>query len=223
VFETILAATNGDAALEAVYNALRMLSHRQLAALHVRDPRTQPANDVDDTIARIIEAIETREQRSIDQLDDRRADRYIIELAELVIERRTRNTADVRSTSRAVLKGLRQELAPWAQAPEPEPAVPIRRSVGKDQVICLICGQKQKLLKRHLATAHDLTPDQYRERFGLRSDYPMVAPGYAKARAEMALRIGLGRPRRRTAGRRIKAAKAAGGRGELTPDEGSNR
>ncbi len=78
----------------------------------------------------------------------------------------------------------------------PEPVVPIRRSIGKDQMICLICGQKQKLLKRHLATAHDLLPDQYRERFGLKSDYPMVAPSYAKARSEMALRIGLGRPKK---------------------------
>jgi predicted transcriptional regulator len=89
----------------------------------------------------------------------------------------------------------------------PEPAVPIRRSIGRDQMTCLICGQKQKLLKRHLSTAHDLTPDQYRERFGLRSDYPMVAPSYAKARSEMALKIGLGRPKKKTrAGRRGKAA-----------------
>ena len=78
----------------------------------------------------------------------------------------------------------------------PEPVVPIRRSIGKDQMICLICGKKQKLLKRHLATAHDLLPDQYREQFGLKSDYPMVAPSYAKARSEMALRIGLGRPKK---------------------------
>ena len=89
----------------------------------------------------------------------------------------------------------------------PEPIVPIRRSVGKDQITCLICGQKQKLLKRHLATAHGLTPDQYRERFGLKSDYPMVAPSYAKARSEMALRIGLGRPKKKVkVARRGKAA-----------------
>jgi|SRR5512132_3617987 predicted transcriptional regulator len=99
-----------------------------------------------------------------------------------------------------------------AVPPAPEPVVPIRRSIGKDQMTCLICGQKQKLLKRHLATAHDLTPAQYRERFGLRSDYPMVAPSYAKARSEMALKIGLGRPKKkgRAAPRRGKtAAKSA--------------
>ena len=90
----------------------------------------------------------------------------------------------------------------------PEPVVPIRRSIGKDQMICLICGKKQKLLKRHLATAHDLLPDQYRERFGLKSDYPMVAPSYAKARSEMALRIGLGRPKKAPPARRGRPPKA---------------
>ncbi len=92
---------------------------------------------------------------------------------------------------------------------KPEPAVSVRRSIGKDQMTCLICGKKQKLLKRHLATAHDLTPAQYRERFDLKSDYPMVAPSYAKARSEMALRIGLGRPKKKGPGRRARVAKAA--------------
>jgi len=95
-----------------------------------------------------------------------------------------------------------------AVPPPPEPAVPIRRSIGKDQMTCLICGQKQKLLKRHLATAHELTPDQYRERFGLKSDYPMVAPSYAKARSEMALRIGLGRPKKARPAKRGRPPKA---------------
>ena len=96
-----------------------------------------------------------------------------------------------------------------AVPPAPEPAVPIRRSIGKDQMTCLICGQKQKLLKRHLATAHELTPDQYRERFGLKSDYPMVAPSYAKARSEMALRIGLGRPKKGRPAKRGRPPKEA--------------
>ncbi len=91
----------------------------------------------------------------------------------------------------------------------PEPAVSIRKSIGKDQMTCLICGQKQKLLKRHLATAHELTPNQYRERFGLKSDYPMVAPSYAKARSEMALRIGLGRPKKAAPAKRGRPRKDA--------------
>ena len=88
---------------------------------------------------------------------------------------------------------------------KPEPAVPVRRSVSPDRIICLVCGKAQKLLKRHLAVAHELTPAQYRERFGLKRDYPMVAPSYARARSEAALRIGLGRPKKET-----RPAKRAG-------------
>jgi predicted transcriptional regulator len=108
------------------------------------------------------------------------------------------------------LATLGTEQAETAVATKPEPAVPVRRSVGKDQITCLMCGKKQKLLKRHLATAHGLTPDQYRELFGLKSDYPMVAPSYAASRSELALRIGLGRPKKkpRAPGKRAAGAKA---------------
>ncbi len=99
----------------------------------------------------------------------------------------------------------------------PEPVVSVRKSIGKDQMTCLICGQKQKLLKRHLATAHELTPNQYRERFGLKSDYPMVAPSYAKARSEMALRIGLGRPKKAPPARRGRPPKAASAPAKRAP------
>ncbi len=104
---------------------------------------------------------------------------------------------------------------------KPEPAVPVRRSVTRDEIVCLICGKKQKLLKRHLAAAHGLTPDQYRELFGLKRDYPMVAPSYAQARSEMALRIGLGRPkqqaRARPSARRRSGARPSGPRGSRPP------
>ncbi len=95
---------------------------------------------------------------------------------------------------------------PAAPAPKPEPAVAIRRSVSRDQITCLVCGGKHKVLKRHLAVAHQLTPPDYRELFGLKRDYPMAAPSYVQERAEIARRIGLGRPRKATAGRRPKAA-----------------
>ena len=78
------------------------------------------------------------------------------------------------------------------QPDKPQPAVPIKRSVFPDHVICLEDGKKQKMLKRHLKTAHNMTPDQYRERWGLGSDYPMVAPNYASHRSSLAKRIGLG-------------------------------
>jgi predicted transcriptional regulator len=75
---------------------------------------------------------------------------------------------------------------------ELKPAVPIRRSVMHDHIICLEDGKKLKILKRHLRTAFNMTPDQYRKRWGLPSDYPMVAPAYAARRRELAVKIGLG-------------------------------
>jgi len=79
--------------------------------------------------------------------------------------------------------------------PEPEraPAVPINRSVRPEFVVCLECGKKQKMLKRHLATAHGLTTDAYRALWGLAYDYPIVAPNYAEVRRTMAKKFGLGR------------------------------
>jgi predicted transcriptional regulator len=74
-----------------------------------------------------------------------------------------------------------------------EPAVSIRSSVKPDAITCLECGAKLKMLKRHLSTDHDLTPDQYRVRWSLPASYPIVAPDYAAKRKELALKIGLGR------------------------------
>jgi predicted transcriptional regulator len=96
-----------------------------------------------------------------------------------------------------------------------EPVVSVRRSVRPDHLVCLICGRKQKLLKRHLAVEHELTPSQYRETFGLKPDYPMVAPNYAQQRRELAVKIGLGRPRKparraRKSPARAKAASPSG-------------
>ena len=75
------------------------------------------------------------------------------------------------------------------------PAVSVRSSVKRDGVICLDCGRKLKMLKRHLNVDHGLTPAAYRERWGLAGDYPIVAPDYAEKRAELAIKIGLGRKR----------------------------
>jgi len=89
---------------------------------------------------------------------------------------------------------------------KPQPAVPVRRSIQEDHLVCLVCGKQQKTLRRHLAVAHQLTPGAYRELFDLKPDYPMAAPGYSRQRSEMAQRLGLGRkptppPRRRRKGR----------------------
>ena len=84
-----------------------------------------------------------------------------------------------------------------------EPAVPIKKSIRPDYVICLEDGKKLKMLKRHLRTAFNMSPDQYRLKWGLPSDYPMVAPEYAARRSELAKKIGLGRK----AGKKVRAGK----------------
>jgi predicted transcriptional regulator len=79
------------------------------------------------------------------------------------------------------------------------PAIPVKKSITSDYIICLEDGKKFKSLKRHLRTQYNLTPEQYREKWGLGSDYPMVAPNYAAARSRLAKQMGLGqqRPRRK--------------------------
>ena len=82
-------------------------------------------------------------------------------------------------------------------AEAPKPAVPVKKSVTPDYIICLEDGKKFKSLKRHLRTQYNMTPEQYREKWGLPVDYPMVAPNYAKARSELAKEMGLGQQRRK--------------------------
>lgn len=81
---------------------------------------------------------------------------------------------------------------PSLAADRPQPAVPIKKSVQPDHIICLEDGKKLKMLKRHLKTAYNMSPDDYRERWGLPADYPMVAPNYAEKRSRLAKDIGLG-------------------------------
>jgi predicted transcriptional regulator len=89
--------------------------------------------------------------------------------------------------------------------PEPqEPAVPIRKSISPDYLICLEDGRKFKSLKRHLRTKYDMSPEEYRAKWGLPKDYPMVAPNYAKARSDLAKQMGLGQGGRKPA----RAARA---------------
>jgi predicted transcriptional regulator len=85
----------------------------------------------------------------------------------------------------------------------PKPAIPVKKSITPDFIICLEDGKQFKSLKRHLRTQYNLTPEQYREKWGLAPDYPMVAPNYAKARSDLAKEMGLGQQRRK---RRARAA-----------------
>ena len=82
--------------------------------------------------------------------------------------------------------------------PSPNPKVSIRSSVKPDYIVCLEDGKKLKMLKRHLMTHYQMTPDQYRQKWGLAADYPMVAPNYAEKRRTLAKKIGLGSKRRKT-------------------------
>ena len=75
----------------------------------------------------------------------------------------------------------------------PDPVVSVRASVKKDHIVCLDCGKKMKVLKRHLSAEHGMTPNEYRQRWDLGPDYPMVAPNYAATRSDMAKKLGLGR------------------------------
>lgn len=97
--------------------------------------------------------------------------------------------------------GALQRTSGTVSEPEPEPlkpAVPVKKSVMPDYIICLEDGKKFKSLKRHLRTHYDMTPEEYREKWDLGPDYPMVAPNYAAARSELAKKMGLGQQRKRS-------------------------
>jgi predicted transcriptional regulator len=114
----------------------------------------------------------------------------------IVVAYVTKNTiaiADLGDLIGAVGRALGALGREQAEPAKPEPAVPVRRSIHDDHLVCLVCGKPQKILRRHLDSAHQLTPEAYREQFGLKPDYPMAAPGYSRQRSEMAKRVGLGR------------------------------
>lgn len=104
------------------------------------------------------------------------------------------------------LAGLGQ-AAPAAEVAPPKPAVSVRASVKPDKITCLDCGMELKMLKRHLMTHHGMTPEDYRARWNLPADYPLVAPNYAEKRRDLAVKIGLGR---KPGAKRGRPAKAKG-------------
>lgn len=104
----------------------------------------------------------------------------------------------------SALSGLGKESA--QQEAPPQPAVSIRASVKPDYLVCLEDGKKLKMLKRYLRTNYNMSPEEYRERWNLPADYPMVAPNYAQTRRDLAVKIGLGRKPGQKRGRRKKTA-----------------
>src|SRR6201996_3024990 len=107
--------------------------------------------------------------------------------------------ADLPQLVDRVYKALSQVTQnPVEKVERPQPAVPVKKSIHPDYIICLEDGKKLKMLKRHLKTAYNMTPEAYRERWGLSADYPMVAPNYARQRSRLAKEIGLGTRARRS-------------------------
>ncbi|MEM7270847.1 MAG: MucR family transcriptional regulator [Pseudomonadota bacterium] len=108
------------------------------------------------------------------------------------------NQSDLTTMIESVFSTLEGLAAPKAEPVEElKPAVSIKKSVTDEYIVCLEDGKKLKMLKRHLKTAYDMTPDEYRQKWGLSADYPMVAPAYARKRQELAKKIGLGRKKKK--------------------------
>src|ERR1700675_2877403 len=130
----------------------------------------------------------------------------ILKLATDMVMAYVRNNRIPASEVPAMLKTIHGTLGALIGAAESElatgqkPAVPIKRSVHPDYIVCLEDGKKLKMLKRHLKTAYNMTPEEYRDRWSLPPDYPMVAPNYARQRSRLAKEIGLGTRGRRGAG-----------------------
>jgi predicted transcriptional regulator len=119
-------------------------------------------------------------------------------------------TADSLPSLIANIHGALSQVSSGAVEPEPEPkepAVPIRKSISPDYLVCLEDGRKFKSLKRHLRTKYNMSPEEYRAKWGLAKDYPMVAPNYAKARSDLAKQMGLGQGGRKPARGGRAAAK----------------
>jgi len=108
------------------------------------------------------------------------------------VSNNTLSPAEVLTLIQQVYKTLSEVGQAAAAAVRPEPAVPIAKSVFPDHIVCLEDGRELKMLKRHLMSAYNLTPQQYRQRWGLPATYPMVAPDYARQRSSLAKKIGLG-------------------------------
>jgi predicted transcriptional regulator len=131
-------------------------------------------------------------------------DHQRVQLAAKIVSAFVANNSLPKSELAALIGEVHAAFARLSDEPpaaiEPQalaPAVPPKKSVNKDSIVCLECGQKFKSLKRHLRTQHQLSPEQYRTKWGLLADYPMVAPAYAVTRSTLAKKMGLGQRRGR--------------------------
>lgn len=118
---------------------------------------------------------------------------YATEIVAAYVRNNTVQTAELPDLIRNVHRSLMELGDPVAEPERLKPAVPVKKSIHHDHLICLEDGLKFKSLKRHLRSKYDLSPDDYREKWGLPADYPMVAPGYSAQRSKLAKKMGLGR------------------------------
>jgi predicted transcriptional regulator len=126
----------------------------------------------------------------------------VLELTAQIVSAHVSNNSITPDALPALIQDVYRTLSGVGKEPvapeRPQPAVPVKKSVFPDHIICLEDGKKLKMLKRHLKTAYNMSPEQYRERWSLPPDYPMVAPNYARHRSSLAKKIGLGtKPRGR--------------------------
>ena len=137
-------------------------------------------------------------------MSDEAPDLNVVEMAAEIVSAYVRNNSVPVSELPALLQSVHESLGSILHGPKPEavkeppqPKVPVKKSVTNDYIVCLEDGKRFKSLKRHLHSEHGLSPQEYREKWGLAADYPMVAPAYAKARSQLAKEMGLGQQRRR--------------------------
>jgi predicted transcriptional regulator len=131
-----------------------------------------------------------------DNMDRIELIRRTVEIVKSFVSKNTLAVDDLPKLISETHRALVTQGAAAAKAEAPQPAVAVNKSVTPDYIICLEDGKRLKMLKRHLKTAYNMTPEEYRARWNLPADYPMVAPNYAKRRSELAKRIGLGTGRR---------------------------
>ncbi len=144
----------------------------------------------------------------MDNFEDDMAETLLTLTSDIVAAHVSNNNVEVGevpeliSSVHGALAGLGQNVE--TQEERPEPAVSVRASIKPDYIVCLEDGKKLKMLKRYLRTNYDMTPEEYRARWDLPADYPMVAPNYAETRRELAKKIGLGRKPGQQRGRKKK-------------------
>ncbi len=133
-------------------------------------------------------------------MSDTQADLNVVEMAAEIVSAYVRNNSVPVSELPALLQAVHDSLGsilngskPEAVKEPPQPKVPVKKSVTNDYIVCLEDGKRFKSLKRHLHSEHGLSPQEYRDKWGLGKDYPMVAPAYADARSNLAKTMGLGR------------------------------